>query len=196
MNINGLKKIVLIIIILSSYEVHSETINVLKLSCKYDPNLIKKESQRPIPSEKRNLDISEICRAFNCEDEVEIHKINKSNGNTEYRLKNSWFNHQGILLDNFTITKNTISINTFLSQAYFLESYLIDRITGKTKRTFYRFDNPDFFYNVQKLEQNETLDKPLFNKKGKLSLSTIKSFSLKPWEILYFDGKCLEGTGV
>ena len=192
----NLKKFVFFVIILSSFKVHGETTNILKLSCKYDPKLIKKETQKFSSNEKKKLDTSQICKSFNCQDHVEIHKNNKSNGDNEYRLKNSWFNHQGILLDNFIITENSISINTFLSQAYFLESYLIDRVTGKTKRTFYRFDNPDFFYDIQKLQQNETPDKPLFNKKNKLSLSTIKSFSLEPWEVLHFEGKCLEGTGV
>ena len=89
-----------------------------------------------------------------------------------------------------------ISINTFVSQAYFLESYLIDRVTGKTKRTFYRFDNPDFFYNINKLEKSKNNKRSLFNEKGKLSLKTIESLSLEPWEIFYFEGKCLEGTGL
>ena len=129
-------------------------------------------------------------------DIVEVDKDNKPNDQAEYRLRNSWFNHQGILLDDFLITENTISINTFVSQAYFLESYLIDRVTGKTKRTFYRFDNPDFFYNIKKLEKNATSDSPLFNEKGKLSLKTIKSLSLEPWETFYFEGKCLEGIGL
>ena len=87
-------------------------------------------------------------------------------------------------------------INTFVSQAYFLESYMIDRVTGKTKRTFYRFDDPDFFYNIKKLQENSKIDQPVFNKKGKLSLKTINSCSLEPWEIFYFEGKCLEGSGV
>ena len=29
----------------ASFEVHAETTNVLKLSCEYDPNLIKKKQQ-------------------------------------------------------------------------------------------------------------------------------------------------------
>ena len=94
------------------------------------------------------------------------------------------------------MTENRITINTFVSQAYFLESYLIDRVTGKTERTFYRFDDPEFFYNIKKLEKSVTSDRPLFNKNGKLSLKTLKSFSLEPWEIFYFEGRCLEGTGV
>ena len=83
-------------------------------------------------------------------------------------------------------------INTFVSQAYFLESYMIDRVTGKTKRTFYRFDDPDF-YNIN-FKENSKIDQPVFNKKGKLSLKTINSFSLEPWETFYFEGKCLEGS--
>ena len=99
----------------------------------------------------------------------------KNNGETEYRLRNSWFNHQGILLDDFLMTEKKITINTFVSQAYFLDSYKIDRITGKTQRTIYRFDDPDFF-NLRKLQENTSTDCPLFNNKGKLSLKIIKSF--------------------
>ena len=190
------KKIILFAILFTTFDVHGKTTNVLKLSCEYDPNLIKRESKNLNSSEEKNLDTIQICKSLSCKDNVEIIKNRKPNGETEYRLRNSWFNHQGILLDDFTITENTISINTFVSQAYFLESYLIDRITGKTKRTFYRFDNSDFFYNIQKLQKSKSIDKPLFNKKGKLSLKTIKSFSLKPWKIFYFEGKCLEGTGI
>ncbi len=190
------KKLILFAILFITFEVQGKTTNVIKLSCEYDPDLIKRESKNLDSSEEKSLNTSQICKSFSCKDNVEIHQDNKPNGETEYRLKNSWFNHQGILLDDFKITENMISINTFVSRAYFLESYLIDRITGKTKRTFYRFDNPDFFYNIQKLQKSKTIDKPLFNEKGKLSLKTIKSFSLKPWEIFYFEGKCLEGTGI
>ena len=191
-----LKKIFLFLILFIAFEVQSKTTNVLKLSCEYDPNLIKKETVNIDSSENENPDVVQICKSFSCKDKVEINKNNISNNITEYRLRNSWFNHQGILLDDFRMTKNTISINTFVSQAYFLESYLIDRVTGKTQRTFYRFDNPEFFNTIRKLEKSETIDRPLFNKNGKLSLETLKYFSLEPWEIYYFEGKCFEGTGV
>ena len=196
MKINKLKNIFLFLILFASFEAYSKTTNVLKLSCEYDPKLIKKQTTNIDSSESNKLDTVQICKSLYCKDIVEVHKDNKPNDETEYRLRNSWFNHQGILLDDFLITENIISINTFVSQAYFLESYLIDRVTGKTKRTFYRFDNPDFFYNIKKLEKNATSDSPLFNEKGKLSLKTIKSFSLEPWETFYFEGKCLEGVGL
>ena len=191
-----LLKIFLFLILFITFEVHSTTTNVLKLSCEYDPNLIKKETVNIDSSENENPDVVQICKSFSCKDRVEINKNNISNSITEYRLRNSWFNHQGILLEDFTMTKDTISINTFVSQAYFLESYLIDRVTGKTQRTFYRFDNPEFFNTIRKLGKSETIDRPLFNKNGKLSLKTLKYFSLEPWEIYYFEGKCFEGTGV
>ena len=196
MKINKIKNIFLFLSLFASFEAHSKTTNVLKLSCEYDPKLIKKQTTNIDSSESNILDTVQICKSLYCKDIVEVHKDNKPNDEAEYRLRNSWFNHQGILLDDFLITENTISINTFVSQAYFLESYLIDRITGKTKRTFYRFDNPDFFFNIKKLEKSATSDSPLFNEKGKLSLKTIKSFSLEPWEIFYFEGKCLEGVGL
>ncbi|MAI59552.1 MAG: hypothetical protein CMM92_00845 [Rickettsiales bacterium] len=196
MGINKVKNIFLFLILFASFEAYSKTTNVLKLSCEYDPKLIKKQTTNIDSSESNKLDRVQICKSLYCKDTVEVHKDNKPSDEAEYRLRNSWFNHQGILLDDFLITENTISINTFVSQAYFLESYLIDRITGKTKRTFYRFDNPDFFSNIKELEKSATSDSPLFNEKGKLSLKTIKSFSLEPWEIFYFEGKCLEGVGL
>ena len=195
MKINKLKNIFLFLILFASFEAYSKTTNVLKLSCEYDPKLIKKKTTNIDSSESNILDTVQICKSLYCKDIVEVHKDNKPNDETEYRLRNSWFNHQGILLDDFLITENTISINTFVSQAYFLESYLIDRVTGKTKRTFYRFDDPDFFFNIKKIEKNATSDSPLFNEKGKLSLKKIKSLSLEPWEIFYFEGTCLEGVG-
>ena len=195
MLIFALKKLCLFLILFSSFHVHSKTPNVLKLSCEYDPNLIKKKTNTDILDSEK-LDTTQICKSFACKDIIEVHTDDKPSNKAEYRLKNSWFNHQGILLDDFLMTDSTISINTFVSQAYFLESYSIDRKTGKTKRTFYRFDNPDFFYNIKKLEKSATNDRPLYNKRGKLSLQTIKSFSLEPWEIFYFEGKCQEGTGV
>ena len=190
-----LKKIFLSLILFASFEVHAETTNVLKLSCEYDPNLIKKKITNHDSLKNEKLNTQQICKSLHFKYIVEVHK-DISNTEAEYRLRNSWFNHQGILLDDFLMTENTISINTFVSQAYFLESYLIDRVTGKTKRTFYRFDNPDFFYNINKLEKSKNNKSSLFNEKGKLSLKTIESFSLEPWEIFYFEGKCLEGIGL
>ena len=179
-----------------SFEVRGETRNVLKLSCEYDPSLIKKTTINADSSGAKELNTQQICKSLNCNDIIEVYKNNKSKNEDEYRLRNSWFNHQGILLDDFLLTENSISINTFVSQAYFLESYLIDRVTGKTKRTFYRFDNPDFFFKIKKLEESASTNSSLFNEKGKLSLKTIKSFSLEPWEIFHFEGKCLEGVGL
>tara|TARA_B100000035_G_scaffold268072_1_gene241410 strand:- start:1260 stop:1850 length:591 start_codon:yes stop_codon:yes gene_type:complete len=193
---NKVKFLLTSLILFSSFEVHGETTNVLRLSCEYDPNLIKKKSTNADSPESENFNTIETCKSLNCKDIVEVNKIKKSNDEAEYRLRNSWFNHQGILLDDFLITENTISFNTFVSQAYFLESYLIDRVSGKTKRTFYRFDNPDFFFKLKKLEKSTTNSNSLFNEKGKLSLKTINSFSLEPWEIFFFEGKCLEGVGL
>ena len=190
------KSLFLFLMFFCSFEAHSETRNVLKLSCEYDPNLIKKTITNSDSSGSEELDTQQICKSLNCKDIVEVYKNKQSKNEDEYRLRNSWFNHQGILLDDFLLTDNTILINTFVSQAYFLESYLIDRVTGKTKRTFYRFDNPDFFFKIKKLEESTSTSSSLFNEKGKLSLKTIESFSLEPWEIFYFEGKCLEGVGL
>ena len=179
------------------FEVESKSSNALKLSCEYNQDLIKKEKKSIGLLENEKLDIFHICKLFSCKDTVEVLKVtNKSNNETEYRLKNSWFNHQGILLDEFLVTEESITIITFVSQAYFLESYLIERDSGKTKRIFYKFDDPDFFYNINKLEKETKSNRSLFNEKGKLSLKTLNSFSLKPSEVFYFEGKCQEGTDV
>ena len=190
------KKFFFILLLLWSFNVDGKTSNILKLTCEYDPQLIKKESNVTNSNYDKKINSSLICKSFGCNDIVEVNMHDKNSGETEYRLKNSWFNHQGILLDDFLMTEKKITINTFVSQAYFLDSYKIDRITGKTQRTIYRFDDPDFFFNLRKLQENTSTDRPLFNNKGKLSLKTIKSFSLEPWEIFYFEGECLEGTGV
>ena len=196
MKLFNVKSLFLCLTFFCSFEVHGVTKNILKLSCEYDPNSIKKTTIDADSLGSEELDTQQICKSLNCKDIVEVYKNNKSKNEDEYRLRNSWFNHQGILLDNFLVTENTISISTFVSQAYFLESYLIDRVTGKTKRTFYRFDNPDFLYKINKLEKSKTKKGSLFNEKGKLSLKTIESFSLEPWEIFHFEGKCLEGVGL
>lgn len=195
MKINKLKNIFLFLILFASFEAYSKTTNVLKLSCEYDPKLIKKQTTNIDSSESNKLDTVQICKSLYCKDIVEVNKDNKPNDEAEYRLRNSWFNHQGILLDDFLITENTISINTFVSQAYFLESYLIDRVTGKTKRTFYRFDDSEYYYDIKKIEKDINEKQSNFDKK-KVSIKTLKSYSVEPKEIFYFEGICLEGTGV
>ena len=189
--------LLILICLFVSFEVDSKSTNVLKLSCEYDPNLIKKKQKDIGFLESEKIDRAEICSTFGCDDIIKVEKHHtQSDVEDEYRLRNSWFNHQGILLDDFLITANTITINTFVSQAYFLESYLINRVTGKTKRTFYRFDNPEFIYNINRLEKNTKRKPPLYDEKGKLSLKTLELFSLEPWEIISFEGKCQKGIRI
>ncbi len=192
-----MKILFLMLTLLTYFEVESKTSNALRLSCEYNQDSIKKEKKNIGFLGSEELDTSQICKFFSCKDTVEVNKHNNiSDNEIEYRLKNSWFNHQGILLDEFLVTEKSISIITFVSQAYFLESYIVDRASGKTKRTFYRFNDPDFFYNIKKIEKKPQSNRSLFNEKGKISLKTLNSFSLEPSEVFYFDGKCLEGTGV
>lgn len=191
------KIIIILIILLINFELKSEPKNVLKLSCEYDPNLIRKEKKNIGFLKSTDLDRTQICRMFGCKDTVEVNRYNSlSENRMEYRLRNSWFNHQGILLDDYIEEESIITINTFVSQAYFLESYNINRTTGKTKRTFYKFDHPQFFNQIQKLENENSKNFSLYNKRGKISLKTLKTYSLDPWETIYFEGKCLSGTGV
>ena len=191
------KIIIILIVLLINFELKSEPKNVLKLSCEYDPNLIRKKQKNIGFLKSTDLDRTQICRMFGCKDTVEVKRYNSlSENRMEYRLRNSWFNHQGILLDDYIEEESIITINTFVSQAYFLESYYINRTTGKTKRTFYKFDHPQFFNQIQKLENENSKNFSLYNKKGKISLKTLKAYSLDPWETIYFEGKCLSGTGV
>ncbi len=191
------KIIIILIVLLINFELKSEPKNVLKLSCEYDPNLIRKKQKNIGFLKSTDLDRTQICRMFGCKDTVEVNRYNSlSENRMEYRLRNSWFNHQGILLDDYIEEESIITINTFVSQAYFLESYYINRTTGKTKRTFYKFDHPEFFNQIQKLENENSKNFSLYNKKGKISLETLKTYSLDPWETIYFEGKCLSGTGV
>ena len=171
--------------------------NVLKLSCEYDPKLIKKQKKDAGFIKYEDLDRTNICSFLKCQDTIEVNANgSKSDDNIEYRLRNSWFNHQGILLDDFLVSKDTITIMTFVSQAYVLESYQIDRITGATKRIFYRFDNIDAYYKIQRNQKDIISKFPLLDKK-KLSLENLKEiYSLEPLEIFYFEGKCLKGIGV
>ena len=179
------------------YETNSSSQNILKFECKYDPNsiVIKQKDGNLL----KNLDFNKvkICKKFNCKDEVEITVSNfVSKNKNEYRLKNLWFNHQGILLDEFSMTKKSVSINTDVSQAYYLESYLINRVNGKTKRTIYKFDYYELLEDKKKIEKQTNKKIRLFNEIGKISFDTIKLFNSKPQKKLIFEGKCLEGTGV
>ena len=126
----------LIILFFISFEVKSATSNVVKLSCEYDPALITKKQKNSDSLENKKLDIVKICETFGCKDTIEIIKSNSdSNGHTKYLLRNFWFNHQGILLDDLSISNESITMNTVVSNAYILESYLINRVTGETEKS-------------------------------------------------------------
>ena len=111
--------------------------NVIKFTCEYSPDLITTNKKILTPTENQELDRQRICSIFYCNDFVEVNISNSNaDGKDEYRLRNSWFNHQGILIDEFKITKKKVVIDTYVSQSYFLESYVIDRVTGKQKGLF------------------------------------------------------------
>ena len=169
--------------------------NVLKLTCEFDPSLIKKEINEIGFVENDKINNQQICKNLGCKDFIEVNQYSLSNSGNEYRLRNSWFNHQGILLDEYKTFKDIITFNTFVSQAYYLESYTINKITGEAKRSFYSFNDPKFFNAISKLVANKK-NVPLYNKKGKLSLKTLESFSLKPKEIFHFEGQCYKGLPV
>ena len=191
-------KIILILFCVGIFfEVKSKTNNLLKLSCEFDPNSIRQNQKNIGYLEDKKIDRNQICRILGCEDIIEVNKNETTiNDKHEYRLRNSWFNHQGILLDDFLVTKNNITINTFVSQAYFLDSYFVNRVTGKTERTFYRFNDPELINKINKIEESKTNKESLYNENGKLSLKTLESYSLKPAETFYFEGNCYEGTGI
>ena len=184
-----------IIVILAFSTAEGSPKNIIKFEREYDPNLIVKKQKNISFNNTKKVDSREICKKFKCKDVVEVivDKTIASDKN-KYRLRNSWFNHQGILLDDLSISNESITMNTVVSNAYILESYLINRVTGETEKKFYRFDNSEFFQKISELKKNNS--QTLFNKDGRLSLKTLKSFSLEPWEVIYFKGKCLEGTGI
>ena len=192
-----MKKLFFILICLfASSNAYTNPKNVLKLTCEFDPNLIKRESIDIGFVENNKINKQQICNNLGCKDFIEINQYSFSNSENEYRLRNSWFNHQGILLDDYTTVKDTITINTFVSQAYYLESYTINKITGKTKRSFYSFNDPKFFNAINELETSTKKKVPLYNKKGKLSLKTLELLSLKPKEIFHFEGMCYKGLPI
>ena len=173
------KLLILLYCLFASSNAYTNPKNVLKLTCEFDPSLIKKEINEIGFVENDKIDNQQICKNLGCKDFIEVNQYSLSNSENEYRLRNSWFNHQGILLDEYKTVKDTITINTFVSQAYYLESYTINKITGETKRSFYSFNDPKFFSAINELEAS-TKDVPLYNENGKLSLRTIELFSLKP----------------
>ena len=186
-----------IIVILAFSTAEGSPKNIIKFECEYDPNLIVKKQKNISFNNTKKVDSREICKKFKCKDVVEVivDKTIASDKN-KYRLRNSWFNHQGILIDDFTMTKNIVTINTFVSQAYYLESYMIDRSTGKTKRTFYKFDYYELLEDINKIENDTKKRISLYNENGKISLKTITLFNLKPQKKIIFEGKCMEGIGV
>ena len=192
-----MRKIIFILICLFISNIaYSNPKNVLKLACEFDPDLIRKEINGKGFIENDKIDNKQICENLGCKDLIEVNQYNISKSENEYRLRNSWFNHQGILLDDYSTVKDTITINTFVSQAYYLESYTINKITGKTKRLFYSFNDPKFFNDMSKLETSTKKKVPLYNEKGKLSLKTLELFSLKPKVIFHFEGKCYKGLPI
>ena len=186
-----------IIVILAFSTAEGSPKNIIKFECEYDPNLIVKKQKNISFNNTKKVDSREICKKFKCKDVVEVivDKTIASDKN-KYRLRNSWFNHQGILIDDFTMTKNTVTINTFVSQAYYLESYMIDRSNGKTKRTFYKFDYYELLEDINKIESDTKKKISLYNENGKISLKTLTLFNLKPQKKIIFEGKCMEGIGV
>lgn len=176
---------------------NSNSSNIIKFECEYDPNLIEKKQKNVNFNKKQKLDLKEICKRFKCKDVVEVNVEKAITGDkNKYRLRNSWFNHQGIMIDDFIMTKNSVTINTFVSQAYYLESYKINRSTGKTKRTFYKFDYYEILEDINKIESETNQKITLYNENGKISLKTITLFNLKPQKKIIFEGKCMEGIGV
>ena len=189
--------IYIIIFFFAFYGTNSNSSNIIKFECEYDPNLIEKKQKNVNFNNKQKLDLKEICKKFKCKDVVEVNLEKPITGDkNKYRLRNSWFNHQGIMIDDFIMTKDSVTINTFVSQAYYLESYKINRSTGKTKRTFYKFDYYEILEDINKIESETNKKITLYNENGKISLKTITLFNLKPQKKIIFEGKCMEGIGV
>lgn len=192
-----MKNLLYILVFISAFsKAIGNSTNIIKFECEYDPKLIKKTQKVNKTNEKQEIDSLEICKNFNCVDVVEVNAETISDDNSKYRLRNSWFNHQGILIDDFTMTKNIVTINTFISQAYYLESYVINRSTGKTKRTIYKFDYYELLEDKNKAEEDKNKKINLYNENGRISLKTLKLYNFKPQKKIIFEGKCMEGVGV
>ena len=192
-----MKNFLYILVFISAFsKAIGNSTNIIKFECEYDPKLIKKTQKVNKTNEKQEIDSLEICKNFNCVDVVEVNAETISDDNSKYRLRNSWFNHQGILIDDFTMTKNIVTINTFISQAYYLESYVINRSTGKTKRTIYKFDYYELLEDKNKAEEDKNKKINLYNENGRISLKTLKLYNFKPQKKIIFEGKCMEGVGV
>jgi len=189
--------IYIIIFFFAFYGTNSNSSNIIKFECEYDPNLIEKKQKNVNFNNKQKLDLKEICKKFKCKDVVEVNVEKTITGDkNKYRLRNSWFNHQGIMIDDFIMTNDSVTINTFVSQAYYLESYKINRSNGKTKRIFYKFDYYEILEDINKIESETNKKITLYNENGKISLKTITLFNLKPQKKIIFEGKCMEGIGV
>ena len=193
-----MKNLLYILVFISAFsKAGSNSTNIIKFECEYDPKLIKKTEKVNKIDKKQEIDSLEICKNFNCVDVVEVNAEKAiSNDDSKYRLRNSWFNHQGILIDDFTMTKNIVTINTFISQAYYLESYVINRSTGKTKRIIYKFDYYELLEDKNKAEEDINKKINLYNENGKISLKTLKLYNFKPQKKIIFEGTCMEGVGV
>ena len=192
-----MKNLFYILVFISAFsKASSNSSNIIKFECEYDPKLIKKIQKVNKIDQKQEIDSLEICKNFNCVDVVEVNAETISDDNSKYRLRNSWFNHQGILIDDFTMTKNIVTINTFISQAYYLESYVINRSTGKTKRIMYKFDYYELLEDKNKAEEDKNKKINLYNENGRISLKTLKLYNFKPQKKIIFEGKCMEGVGV
>ena len=59
-----LKKFYFILLLIWSFNVDGKTSNILKLSCEYDPKLIKKESNVPSTNDDQKINSSIICKSF------------------------------------------------------------------------------------------------------------------------------------
>ena len=173
-----MKSLIYIIIFFFAFSgTNSNSSNIIKFECEYDPNLIEKKQKNVNFNNKQKLDLKEICRKFKCKDVVEVNVEKAITGDkNKYRLRNSWFNHQGIMIDDFIMTKNNVTINTFVSQAYYLESYKINRSTGKTKRTFYKFDYYEILEDINKIEMFRSQHEYVFevSKRGEALLLATK----------------------
>ena len=95
------KLLILLYCLFASSNAYTNPKNVLKLKCEFDPSLIKKEINEIGFVENDKINNQQICKNLGCKDFIEVNQYSLSNSENEYRLRNSWFNHQGILLDEY-----------------------------------------------------------------------------------------------
>ena len=199
-----MKKLLLILIcLLVSFEVRSEPKTILKLFCKYDPNLIRKNqfSNGKIFDEVIT-DTYETCLRFGCEETIEVKEKNPNSksfsyykwGNSKYSFDNALIeDRELVLLENFKMEEDSISIKTFIFYLNYYESYKINRITGTVRRSLHNYNKDLWEHYINPLDRDseryKRLNKMFLNTSNEISSNEFGDYGIFS-NRLFFEGKC------